>query len=149
MVAIAAADDHYVSHQASHALYATVIGPVVLTTLILFVSGLPLLEWPNAKERFEEDNDWEGYSRYLQRTSILFPFPPRVYENVPTFVKRTLFLEFPMYIFDPAKHADVGLGEGRSGKAAAGQAAVEGDLKRNKGASYGIFDEEKGHQASP
>ena len=25
----------------------------------------------------------------------------------PIFLKRTLFLEFPMYVFDPAKHSDV------------------------------------------
>ncbi|KAL2755028.1 hypothetical protein ACRALDRAFT_2107240 [Sodiomyces alcalophilus JCM 7366] len=147
MVAISAADTRYVSNQASHALYATILGPVVLTTLILFVSGLPLLERPNAKERFEEDNDWEAYSCYLQRTSILFPFPPRLYENVPTLVKRTLFLEFPMYVFDPARHADVGLGEGRGGKDAA-RGAV-GDLKSTTGPSHGINDEEKGLQPSP
>ena len=28
------------------------------------------------------------------------------------FVKRTVFLEFPIYVFDPAKHSDVGRGGG-------------------------------------
>ena len=26
--------------------------------------------------------------------------------RMPTILKRTVFLEFPMYVFDPAKHAD-------------------------------------------
>lgn len=26
--------------------------------------------------------------------------------RMPTILKRTIFLEFPIYVFDPAKHAD-------------------------------------------
>ncbi|ROT42310.1 DUF1295-domain-containing protein [Sodiomyces alkalinus F11] len=144
-VAVSAADGRYVSNQASQGLYATILSPVVLMTLILFVSGLSLVERPSAKERYEQDNDWETYSRYLQRTSILIPFSPRLYEHVPTYFKRTLFLEFPMYVFDPAKHADVGLGEGCSGVDAA-RLVAEGDLKSTIGPSYCRLDEEKGVQ---
>lgn len=28
--------------------------------------------------------------------------------RLPTLLKRTLFLEFPIYVFDPEKHADPG-----------------------------------------
>ncbi|POR38663.1 Hypothetical protein TPAR_09351 [Tolypocladium paradoxum] len=44
---------------------------------------------------------------FLTRTSILIPLPPQLYARMPVFLKRTLFLEFPMYVFDPAKHSHV------------------------------------------
>lgn len=63
-------------------------------------------ERPGAKKRYESGNHWEQYSRYIQRTSILFPIPPQLYVRLPTALKRTLLLEFPIYVFDPEKHAD-------------------------------------------
>ncbi|GKT41723.1 uncharacterized protein ColSpa_01904 [Colletotrichum spaethianum] len=90
------------------ALYATILGPFFLTLLLMFVSGLTLQERPGAKKRYENGQNWEGYRRYLERTSILIPFPPQLYARMPTVLKRTVFLEFPMYVFDPAKHSDAG-----------------------------------------
>lgn len=72
----------------------------------MFVSGLTLQERPGAKKRYENDKNWEGYSEYLRKTSILVPFPPQLYARLPVFIKRTVLLEFPIYVFDPAKHAD-------------------------------------------
>ncbi|KAK8058793.1 3-oxo-5-alpha-steroid 4-dehydrogenase [Apiospora phragmitis] len=106
MIAVSPAADGYVGGQAFKALYATIVGPFLLTILLMFVSGLPLSERPGAKKRYEKGLNWEGYQRYLRRTSILIPFPPQVYEHLPTIVKRTLLLEFPMYVFDPAKHSE-------------------------------------------
>lgn len=37
---------------------------------------------------------------------LLIPFPPQLYAPMSTIVKRTIFLEFPIYVFDPAKQAD-------------------------------------------
>ncbi|PHH67099.1 hypothetical protein CDD81_4494 [Ophiocordyceps australis] len=105
MIAVSSAADGYVGGQAYKALYATIVGPFFLTALLLFVSGLPLSERPKAKARYQQNNNWETYKRWLDRTSILVPFPPRLYQRMPTIVKRTLFLEFPMYVFDPDKHA--------------------------------------------
>ncbi|KAI8683666.1 hypothetical protein NCS57_00031300 [Fusarium keratoplasticum] len=107
MIAVSSAADGYVGGQAYKALYASILGPFFLTILLMFVSGLPLSERPKAKSRFEKGNNWKGYKRWLDRTSILIPFPPQLYEKMPIFLKRTLFLEFPMYVFDPAKHSDV------------------------------------------
>ncbi|KAK1529199.1 uncharacterized protein CCOS01_07033 [Colletotrichum costaricense] len=108
MIAVSAAADGYVGGQAFKALYATILGPFFLTLLLMFVSGLTLQERPGAKKRYEKNQNWEGYKRYLERTSILIPFPPQLYVRMPTFLKRTVFLEFPMYVFDPAKHSDAG-----------------------------------------
>ncbi|KAI9648233.1 hypothetical protein NHQ30_002865 [Ciborinia camelliae] len=96
---------------ARKALYASILGPIFLTYILMFLSGLTLQERPGAKKRYENNNHWEEYSRYLKRTSILIPFPPQLYERMPTVLKRTIFLEFPIYVFDPAKHADVSQGQ--------------------------------------
>jgi Protein of unknown function (DUF1295) len=92
------------------AQYAAILGPVFLTVLLMFVSGLTLQERPGAKKKYEasgpEGEGWKRYADWLARTSILIPFPPQLYARMPVLLKRTLFLEFPMYVFDPAKHAD-------------------------------------------
>ncbi|CZT51920.1 uncharacterized protein RSE6_13144 [Rhynchosporium secalis] len=111
MIAVSPAANGYVRGQAYKALYATILGPCFLTILLLFVSGLTLQERPGAKKRYEKNDHWEEYSCYLNRTSILIPFPPQIYSKLPTIIKRTIFLEFPIYVFDPAKHSDVGRGE--------------------------------------
>jgi steroid 5-alpha reductase family enzyme len=49
------------------------IGPVFLTLLILFVSGIPLLE-KSAEEKHGVDPEYRAYRR---RTSVLIPMPPR------------------------------------------------------------------------
>ncbi|KAI2619032.1 DUF1295-domain-containing protein [Hypomontagnella submonticulosa] len=106
MICVSPAADGAVGGQAFKALYATIVGPFFLTILLMFVSGLPLSERPGAKKRYENDLNWDAYQRYLNRTSILIPFPPQIYEHLPTIIKRTVFLEFPIYVFDPAKHSD-------------------------------------------
>ena len=55
------------------AAYAVVIGPVFITLLLLFVSGIPLLE-RSADARYGDD---PAYREYKRRTSILVPSPPR------------------------------------------------------------------------
>lgn len=46
----------------------SLIGPLVLTFLLLFVSGVPLAEKRSEKR--------EGWSIYKRRTSVIFPLPP-------------------------------------------------------------------------
>jgi steroid 5-alpha reductase family enzyme len=53
--------------------YAVVIGPVFITLLLLFVSGIPLLE-RSADAKYGDD---PAYREYKRRTSILVPLPPR------------------------------------------------------------------------
>lgn len=125
MIAVSAAADGFVRGQAYKALYASIVGPFFLTILLMFVSGLPLSERPGAKKRYEKGDNWEGYKRYLDRTSILIPFPPQLYVKLPVWVKRTVFLEFPMYVFDPAKHSD-GAQEERSAEEGGRGQSVDG-----------------------
>lgn len=123
MIAVSSAADGGVGGQAFKALYATILGAFFLTILLMFVSGLPLSERPKAKERWEKGRNYEGYKRWLDRTSILIPLPPQIYEKMPTIVKRTLLLEFPMYVFDPKKHSDVKAG---------GAAEEEGQVRNSQ-----------------
>jgi len=106
MIAVSPAAYGYVTGAAYSALSATVLGAIFLTVLLMFVSGLNLQERPGAKKRYESGNHWESYKTYTERTSIMIPLPPQLYVRMPTILKRTIFLEFPMYVFDPAKHAD-------------------------------------------
>ncbi|KAK3112981.1 hypothetical protein LTR53_010191, partial [Teratosphaeriaceae sp. CCFEE 6253] len=90
------------------ALYSSMLGWILLTTLLMFVSGLTLQERPGAKKRYEKGTGWPAYEKWLHDTSILIPMPPAVWSKLPVAVKRTVGLEFPIYVFDPAKHADEG-----------------------------------------
>ena len=56
----------------SGAAFAVVLGPVYLTLLLLFVSGIPPLE-RSADERYGND---PAYRDYKRQTSILVPLPP-------------------------------------------------------------------------
>jgi steroid 5-alpha reductase family enzyme len=49
--------------------FFTIIGPLTITILILFVSGIPLLE-----KKYTGRPDFEAYKK---RTSVFFPLPPR------------------------------------------------------------------------
>ncbi|HET7554977.1 MAG TPA: DUF1295 domain-containing protein [Gaiellaceae bacterium] len=55
------------------AAFAVVAGPVFITLLLLFVSGIPPLE-RSADEKYGDD---PAYRDYKRRTSILVPLPPR------------------------------------------------------------------------
>ena len=88
------------------ALYSSMLGWIFLTLLLLFVSGLPLQERPGAKKRYEKGTGWGEYKHWLDTTSILIPMPPAVWSRLPIIVKRTVGCEWPLYVFDPEKHAD-------------------------------------------
>jgi steroid 5-alpha reductase family enzyme len=47
----------------------TIVGPLTITLLIIFVSGIPLLE-----KKYTGRPDWEEYKK---RTSVFFPLPPK------------------------------------------------------------------------
>lgn len=106
MMAVTPASYGYAHGGARAALFASVLGPIFLTTLLMFVSGLNLQERPRAKKIYEKGEGWPEYATYLHRTSMLLPFPPQLYKNLPNLIKQTVFLEFPMYRFDPNKHAE-------------------------------------------
>ena len=67
---------------------------------------LSLQEVDNARKLYQKSQNWQAYSEHLNRTSILFPIPPSIYILIPIFLKRTLFLDLPIYVFYPGKDDD-------------------------------------------
>lgn len=53
--------------------HMAILGPVFITVLLVFISGIPLLE-ASAEKRFGGDAE---YRQYKAGTSILIPLPPR------------------------------------------------------------------------
>ncbi|KAF0420287.1 DUF1295-domain-containing protein [Gigaspora margarita] len=84
----------------------SILSPIFTILILLFLSGMPLNERPAHIKQYKAGN-WSEYSRRLSRTSCLIPFPPSLYEPLPQFIKSTLFLEFPMYRFDPDSNSQV------------------------------------------
>lgn len=73
--------------------WLVVFGPVFVTLLLLFVSGIPLLE-ASLNKRFAS---LEEYNVYRSRTSPLIPLPPALYGSLPVWIKVAFLLELPMY----------------------------------------------------
>lgn len=109
-------------------LRATVISPIFITVLLLFLSGLPTAEKPVQQSTFiksykakldknilqssqtdrqvaqpqthPEEDLWNQYQSYLDRTSILFPIPSQLYQLIPKVWRRTVLLDWSIYRFD-------------------------------------------------
>lgn len=60
----------YLIALATGSAWWTIIGPLVMSTLLIRVSGVALLEKGLAKRR-------PGYAAYVERTSAFFPMPPK------------------------------------------------------------------------
>ncbi|XP_020673766.1 uncharacterized protein LOC110093270 [Dendrobium catenatum] len=73
--------------------WLVVFGPVFLTLLLLFVSGIPLLE-TSANKRF---GSVEEYRIYRSITSPLIPLPPALYGSLPVWFKLAFLFELPLY----------------------------------------------------
>ncbi|KAI0052394.1 DUF1295-domain-containing protein [Auriscalpium vulgare] len=91
------------------AQYGAVVSPLFTMLLLMFASGIPTAEKPQARRFFlmshnvQGDVDhgaWAEYLAYLESTSILIPLPPSLYRVLPRILKRTVLLDFPMYQFD-------------------------------------------------
>ncbi|KAG0547955.1 hypothetical protein BDA96_01G125200 [Sorghum bicolor] len=84
----------------SDAEWLVILGPIFLTLLLLFVSGIPLLE-SSADKRYGR---MEEYRVYKNTTSPLIPLPPAVYGSLPAWFKVAFLLELPLY--NPGPGAD-------------------------------------------
>ncbi|KAJ4909368.1 hypothetical protein Rs2_03989 [Raphanus sativus] len=73
--------------------YLVIFGPLFLTVLLLFVSGIPLLEASSDKKY----GNLGDYRFYKKKTSPLIPLPRGVYGNLPGWCKAVFLLELPFY----------------------------------------------------
>jgi len=73
--------------------WVAVLSPIFITAILLFLSGIPLLE-EKADERF----GWNPYyGEFKRRTPTLLLFPPVLYRKLPLIVKMIFCCEFPLY----------------------------------------------------
>ncbi|KAF8474386.1 hypothetical protein DFH94DRAFT_761879 [Russula ochroleuca] len=93
---------------AKAAQYGAVVSPLFTMLVLLFFSGIPTAEKPQAQRVYlsGDANAWEAYRAYLDDTSILIPIPPALYRPLPKVVKRTILFDFPLYQFDESEAAD-------------------------------------------
>lgn len=73
--------------------WSAVLSPVFTMSILLFLSGIPLLE-KKADERFRKN---EAYLIFKKRTSPLIPLPGGCYGALPTAIKCLCCCEFPLY----------------------------------------------------
>ncbi|XP_024022163.1 uncharacterized protein LOC21400387 isoform X2 [Morus notabilis] len=73
--------------------WLVIFGPIFLTLLLLFISGLPLLE-ESADKKY---GNVAAYRIYKRTTSPLIPLPPLVYGNLPLWFKKIFLFELPLY----------------------------------------------------
>ncbi|XP_065850231.1 uncharacterized protein [Euphorbia lathyris] len=73
--------------------WLVIFGPIFLTLLLLFLSGIPLLE-ESADKKF---GNVAAYREYKWTTSPLILLPPVVYGNLPSWFKSFFLFEFPFY----------------------------------------------------
>lgn len=73
--------------------YVSVLSPLFTMAILLFLSGLPLLE-QSADKKYGARAD---YREYKKRVSPLIPLPQWVYSGLPQCTKISLFCEFPLY----------------------------------------------------
>ncbi|XP_047339056.1 uncharacterized protein LOC124942570 isoform X2 [Impatiens glandulifera] len=73
--------------------WLVVLGPIFLTLLLLFLSGLPLLE-ESADKKYGNVTE---YRLYKSTTSPLILLPPAVYGILPSWFKTVFLFELPLY----------------------------------------------------
>lgn len=73
--------------------FVSILSPLFTMAILLFLSGLPLLE-QSADKKYGARAD---YREYKHRVSPLIPLPQGLYAALPQLLKVSLFCEFPLY----------------------------------------------------
>ncbi|CAA3020172.1 DUF1295 domain-containing [Olea europaea subsp. europaea] len=76
-----------------NAEWLVIFGPIFLTLLLLFLSGIPLLE-ESADKKY---GGVAAYRDYKRTTSPLILLPPALYGKLPSWFKATFLFEYPLY----------------------------------------------------
>lgn len=85
--------------------WVAVLSPLFTASILLFLSGVPILE-ASADKKYGGRQD---YLQYKRRTSVLIPLPPAVYAPLPQWIKTWVLLDLPLYnaaLTSPAPPSD-------------------------------------------
>eukprot|EP01095_Lingulamoeba_sp_RSL-Kostka_P003894 TRINITY_DN15012_c0_g1_i1.p1 TRINITY_DN15012_c0_g1~~TRINITY_DN15012_c0_g1_i1.p1 ORF type:complete len:302 (+),score=55.47 TRINITY_DN15012_c0_g1_i1:138-1043(+) len=77
--------------------WISIISPIFVILILLFLSGMPILEKNSSNRYLGREETREEYKEYLHNTSPLVPFPPFIYKRVPKVLKIIFFCEYPFY----------------------------------------------------
>ena len=83
--------------------YVSIISPLFITGLLLFLSGIPLAEKGSQERYLSPKTDVEtkkAYIEYRESVSPLIPMPKSWYKTLPLYVKRYALFEWPIYESD-------------------------------------------------
>jgi len=75
------------------AQWVGVLSPLFTASILLFLSGIPLLE----KKSDERHRSKEEYLDYKKKTSPLIPFPTSLFSKLPSLLKSIFCFEWPIY----------------------------------------------------
>jgi len=75
--------------------------PFITTTLLLFVSGMPLAEGQKLERFYTATNPevTKAYIEYREKTSPLVPLPCWLWTKLPAWMKRVFFFEWDRYAY--------------------------------------------------
>jgi len=77
----------------SQVQWVAVLSPLFTSFILLFFSGMPLLE----EKSDSRHGDKEEYQEYKRSTSPLLLLPPSLYRALPHFIQCCCLFEFPLY----------------------------------------------------
>lgn len=111
-----------ISQRGHDALLGSLVSPLFTMILLSFVSGIPTAEKPSQQKYYlmsygvdggktlepfgksqRETDPWRRMKGYRERTSLLLPLPPALYEPLPRFIKTFLLFDIPFFRFDEEK----------------------------------------------
>ncbi|KAJ8903617.1 hypothetical protein NDN08_004719 [Rhodosorus marinus] len=73
--------------------WVSILSPVFLMTILLFLSGINLGEESANKKYGSKPEYW----KYKKETSNVIPFPNGLFAKIPDVIKKIFFFEFPVY----------------------------------------------------
>ncbi|KAF9048286.1 DUF1295-domain-containing protein [Hymenopellis radicata] len=121
MISLSPATNGALSSSAHAALYGSIVSPIFTVLLLMFASGVPTAERPQAERYYlktygpdsQSPHAWTNYMVYRNRTSILVPMPPSLYAVLPKWLKQTILLDFPFYSFSESRDGPAALEKAR------------------------------------